>query len=189
MEAHTELVTKIALLESRLEPMEHDIAVRRALIELFAGTVTNVKNRFGPAIGRFVGSVLPMITKERYGKVRVSADLDISVFSRERNDYAFLEEISGGTRDQVLVCLRLALAQALLHARLGGDRRQFLFLDEPISSFDEERSLLFLRLVKEFSENFQQTFVTIHMVNTTPEAYAAVIQTHLEEDRLETDLA
>jgi len=189
MASHSELVTKVDLLESRLEPMEHDIAVRRALIELLAGTVTNVKNRFGPAVGRFVGSILPMITKERYGKVRVSADLDISVFSRERNDFTDLEELSGGTRDQVLVCLRLALAQAMLHSRRGGDRRQFLFLDEPISSFDEERSLLFLDLIKEFSENFQQTFVTIHMVNAVPRAWAAVVQTHAEEDRLDADLA
>ncbi|MHC5037366.1 MAG: AAA family ATPase [Planctomycetota bacterium] len=187
--AHRELVDKIEILETRMTPLEHDIAVRRALIELFNGTVTNVKNRFGPSIGKFVGSILRSITKERYGKVQVSADLDIAVFSRERNDFADLEEVSGGTRDQVLVCLRLALAQALLHARMGRDRNQFLFLDEPISSFDEERSLLFLDLVKGFSENFKQIFVTIHMVNTTPRAYQGIIHTSLEEDRLELDLA
>ncbi|MHC4598115.1 MAG: ATP-binding protein [Planctomycetota bacterium] len=189
LEAHEELVKKVDLLETRLGPMEHDLAVRRALVELFGETVTNVKNRFGPAIGRLVGRILPKITKERYGKVQVTADLDISVFSRERNDFAYLEEVSGGTRDQVLASLRLGLAQALLHARMGGDRRQFMFLDEPISSFDEERSLLFLDLVKNFSENFEQIFVTIHMVGSTPSAYEGIVQTSLEEDQLDIDLS
>jgi DNA repair exonuclease SbcCD ATPase subunit len=189
LEAHEELVSKIDILETRLGPMEHDLAVRRALVELFGETVTNVKNRFGPAIGRLVGRILPKITKERYGKVQISADLDVSVFSRERNDFAYLEEVSGGTRDQVLASLRLGLAQALLHARKGGDRRQFLFLDEPISSFDEERSLLFLDLVKNFSENFEQIFVTIHMVGSTPSAYEGIVQTSLEEDHLDVDLS
>ncbi|MHC4778606.1 MAG: AAA family ATPase [Planctomycetota bacterium] len=188
LEAHEELVKKIHVLETRLGPMEHDLAVRRALVDLFGETVTNVKNRFGPAIGQLVGSILPKITKERYGKVQISADLDITVFSRERNDYAFLEEVSGGTRDQVLACLRLGLAQALLHARVGGGRTQFLFLDEPVSSFDEERSLLFLDLVKNFSANFEQIFVTIHMVGSTPTAYEGIVQTSLEEDSLDIDL-
>ncbi|GEM_PF-2893085 len=188
LEKHRELEKKVELLSSRVGPLEHDIAVRRALIDLFAGTVTNVKNRFGPAIGRFVGTILPRVTRERYGKVQVSADLDISVFSRERNDYAGLEEISGGTRDQVLLCLRLALAQALLQARMGEDRKQFLFLDEPISSFDEERSLLFLELIKDFNDTFQQNFVTIHMVNAAPQAWKGVIHTSIEEDRLDVDL-
>jgi DNA repair exonuclease SbcCD ATPase subunit len=188
LKAHLELMEKVGVLEARLTPMEHDIAVRRALTDLFGGTVTNIKNRFGPAIGRVVSSILPLLTKERYGKVQISSDLDIAIFSRERNDFTVLEEVSGGTRDQVLVCLRLALAQSLLHTRKGEDRRQFLFLDEPISSFDEERSLLFLDLVKEFNASFQQIFVAIHMVKSTPQAYQGIIQTHLEEDRLDIDL-
>jgi len=189
LKVHEELRAKIALLEARLGPLEHDLAVRRALADLLAGTVAGVKGRFGPALGRFVGSILPTLTRDRYGKIQVSADLDVAVFSRERNDYVGFEEISGGTRDQVLLCLRLALAQALLQARMALDRRQFLFLDEPVSSFDEERSLRFLDLVKGFSANFQQIFVTLHMLSTAPDAYQGTIRTRIDSDVLEADLS
>jgi DNA repair exonuclease SbcCD ATPase subunit len=176
-------------LEAEVGPLEHDIAMRQTLLKLYQGTADNIKNRLGPEIGRFIGKTISRITRNRYGNAAVNEDLEIRIFSREKNGLITLDEVSGGTRDQVLLCLRLALSQALVRARMGIDRGQFLFLDEPVSSFDEVRSLSFLNLVREFSPNFQQVFVTLHIVGTAPKSYESIIRTTIEKDVLKMDLS
>ncbi len=172
-----QLKEKEQSLAKSLGPIEYDIDVRSALIELLSGTADNIKNRLGPEIGKFVGGALSEMTRGRYGDASVSEDLEIRIFSREKNGLISLDEVSGGTKDQVLLCLRLALAQALVRARMNADRIQFLFLDEPVSSFDEERCEAFLGLVGGFSPNLKQVFVTLHATNPAEGKYDRLIRT------------
>jgi DNA repair exonuclease SbcCD ATPase subunit len=188
-ERYKQLKAQQAGLVERMGPLEHDIEVHRILMDLLDGTVDNIRNRLGPEIGRFVGGTLSEITRQRYGNASVSEDLEVRIFSREKNGLITLDEVSGGTRDQVLLCLRLALSMALVRARMSSKRAQFLFLDEPVSSFDEERSLSFLNLIHRFSPTFEQVFVTLHIIGSAPESFQSIIRTKMDEDRISLSLA
>ena len=68
-----------------------------------------------------------------------------------------LEEISSGTQRQIMLALRLALAQALNQRTEGG--RQFIFLDEPFAFFDQERTRNTLRALPKLDERLSQIWI------------------------------
>lgn len=155
-----ELMIKIAGLENALAPMKREVAVRRELVKLYAETIDGMKARFGPNISRYIELLLPAITRNRYRKVQITTDLDIKVYSAERTDFVRLIDLSYGTSDQILLALRLGLAQALVHSRGITNGEQFMYLDEPLEAFDESRSQAFLNLMRTFDDNFAQIFVS-----------------------------
>ncbi|MBI4576539.1 MAG: AAA family ATPase [Planctomycetes bacterium] len=145
---------------ARLREAQQAVAVHVALVEAAAETVARVRGRFGPAVARFLKQILPRVTLGRYRNVQVGDDLRVRVFSPDRNAFVGLEELSGGTRDQVWLCVRLAFSEALLLTRgRQGVPAQFLFLDEPLNAFDPDRAQGFLELVRDLRRSFGQVFL------------------------------
>ena len=115
----------------------------RLLEKLFRGTIESVQSRLSPNLARFIGAILPEITERRYSRVRVSHDLEIEVYSPDKEGYIDFTSLSGGTADQLLICLRLAFASSLVQSTFHEDYEQFLCLDEPLHAFDSKRALTF----------------------------------------------
>ena len=154
-----DLERKMKELRHVLEPTRRKVAVHEEAIDQLDDLVEVMKARFGPGIARYIELVLPRLTEGRYERVKISADLEIRVYSRERGDYVRLSDLSLGTADQLLVALRLGLARALVASRgLAGGH--FLFLDEPLVSADEGREESFLNLLRTFDDEFAQIFVS-----------------------------
>jgi exonuclease SbcC len=59
------------------------------------------------------------------------------VYSSDKRNLLDLDEISSGTQRQILLALRLGLAQELVSRLVRDD--QFAFLDEPFAFFDSTR--------------------------------------------------
>ncbi|MEE2924812.1 MAG: SMC family ATPase [bacterium] len=137
----------------------------RLLEKLFRGTIESVQARLSPNLARFIGAILPEITEQRYGRVRVSHDLQIEVYSPDKEGYIDFTSLSGGTADQLLICLRLAFATSLVQSTFHENYEQFLCLDEPLHAFDSKRALTFLEMVMKFNPNFQQVFLITHNAN------------------------
>ena len=157
---YDELSVKIAGLENAMAPLNRDVAVRKELVKLYSETIDGMKSRFGPNLARYIELLLPRITRNRYRKVQITPELDIRVYSSDRRDFVRLIDLSFGTSDQILLALRLGLAQALVHSRGIRSGEQFMFLDEPLEAFDESRSQAFLQLLRTFDDNFSQIFVS-----------------------------
>lgn len=70
---------------------------------------------------------------------------------------------SGGARDQISLALRLAFALATLPGE-HNIRPGFLFLDEPLSSFDQSRTQALVELLTRglIRQSFQQIFLVSH---------------------------
>lgn len=154
-----ELERKIGELRRVLEPTLRKVAVHEEAIDQLGDLTEVMKARFGPGIARYIELVLPRLTEGRYERVKITPDLEIRVYSRERGDYIRLTDLSLGTADQLLVALRLGLARALVASRgLAGGH--FLFLDEPLVSADEGREQSFLNLLRTFDDEFAQIFVS-----------------------------
>jgi DNA repair exonuclease SbcCD ATPase subunit len=134
---------------------------QRELENLFTQTGLDIKKRLVPQIESYFGWILPKLTRGRYHKVKLGDDFDIQVFSDESGGYVDIETLSGGTVDQLLISLRLAFARAA--TAHSGSPKQFLFLDEPFSSFDESRRELFFKILETLVSNFQQIFLISHL--------------------------
>jgi DNA repair exonuclease SbcCD ATPase subunit len=177
-----ELTVKIAGLENALSPLSHDLKVREELLKLYDETTQGMKSRFGPNLARYIELILPRITQNRYRRVQLTPDLDIRVYSSERADYVRLIDLSFGTSDQILLALRLGLAQALVHSRGIRNGEQFMFLDEPLAAFDERRSHAFLKLMRSFDDNFAQIFIS--STRTINNDFEAIISLKVEQGEL-----
>ncbi len=125
-------------LQQRLAEQEHRLQVETLARELIHGAARQLSQRFNRAVRDAVGRILPGFTEGRYEYLQLDDELQVRVFSREKQDFLDFDEISSGTQRQILLALRLALARELVETAGAGE--QFLFLDEPFAFFDEERT-------------------------------------------------
>ena len=155
----SEVQKKLKELERNHATKYRDMQVYEILNDAFTRCQQEIRKRLVPNIEMYFSWILPKITNNRYQKVKVSEDFDIDVFSFEKNDFVNVSNLSGGTEDQLLLSLRLAFAKALTPEGI----QFFLFLDEPISSFDEQRRSSFLDFLKLLETSFQQIFLISHL--------------------------
>lgn len=121
-----------------------------------------------PATMEYMRRILPQLTRDRYH----DAELDPETFKirvwdeRAGQSGAWKEKniFSGGTKDQFSLALRLAFALATLPQERGTSPG-FIFLDEPLGSFDDERAnaLLYLLTEGEIGQAFDQIFLISHV--------------------------
>jgi DNA repair exonuclease SbcCD ATPase subunit len=186
---HREALARATALRGELKPLAHDIAVRELAWELLEETVTDVRRRMGPMLARFVAAVLPRVTGGRYRRVRVLPNLDLRVYSPDKNDFVPLVDLSAGAADQLLLVLRLAVSAALGRAKGLSDPRQFLFLDEPLASFDERRAASFLDILEELDAVFPQVMLVAHgPLAQLDGRFALVIPTDVDQRVLELEV-
>lgn len=148
---------RLVQLEGRLTDLQRHVRVRELGQELIDGTIRRIQSRFHPELRRFVGKVLPRITNGRYRHLQIDDELNVRVFSADKNDFVGLEEISNGTHRQLMLCLRLALSQALIASTTKAP--QFIFLDEPFAFFDQERTRWAFDMLRRISPQLSQIWL------------------------------
>ncbi|MCJ8347094.1 hypothetical protein MJH12_16250 [bacterium] len=169
--------------EEKLKLSAEEYKSKALLQELLKGTIDSLKSRLSPNLSRFIGYILPKITNQRYSRVKVSQDLEIDVYSPEKEGYVDFTALSGGTADQLLICLRLAFASSLIQSKFHPEYSQFLFMDEPMYSFDATRSKEFLAHMMDFNPNLCQVFMITHKRDLASN-FDCLIETSLEVNSL-----
>jgi exonuclease SbcC len=116
----------------------------------------------------YMRRILPQLTRDRYH----DAELDPETYrirvwderAGQSGAWKAKDIFSGGTKDQFSLALRLAFALATLPQERG-TAPGFIFLDEPLGSFDEERAgaLLYLLTEGEIGRAFDQIFLISHV--------------------------
>jgi len=144
-------------LQARIEDLRKDIAVRKLGCELIEGACRRIYGRFHRELRRFVSRILPHLTEDRYEQLEVDDDLRVRVFCKEKNDFVGLAEISNGTHRQLMLCVRLALSQALIAS--SSKAAQFIFFDEPFAFFDEQRMAKAIDVLGRISPQIKQVWL------------------------------
>ncbi len=130
-----------------------DIAIM-TLTESFA----DMRRSFGSLLEAESSSVFSGLTGGAYSSVDISKDLSIKV-NRDglvgSRDWQFL---SAGTTDQAYLSLRLALA------KLMEDEKDTLplFMDDPLTQYDDKRAETALGYLKTYSDTHQLIIFTCH---------------------------
>jgi len=151
------LEEKNSELEASGAEIREAIDVRLLARRLIEEAIHTVRSKIGPSLTRFVKSILPRLTSGRYRDVRVEDDLEIKVFSSEKNDFLSRHELSGGTNEALMLALRLAISHCFVSSRIR--QEQFVFLDESFQMMDPEKVALTLRLLPLLSPDLEQFFV------------------------------
>jgi exonuclease SbcC len=117
--------------------------------------------------------LLPLLTAGRYRYAELTADYRLQVWDERKHGYVEKNLYSGGTQDQFSLALRLGFALAALPRELGTSPG-FLFLDEPLSSFDHDRTAALIDLLThgQIATFFQQVFLISHSQAFDPSRFS-----------------
>ncbi|MBM3128531.1 MAG: SMC family ATPase [Chloroflexi bacterium] len=179
----TQLERELGLVNVALDPAacraEWEANVRAAFVrergvEIASLARKRIVQKVLPATMDYLRRLLPALTRDRYHDAQLDPETyKIQVWDERASPStgaqgggAFKEKniFSGGTKDQFSLALRLAFALATLPQERGA-APSFIFLDEPLGSFDDERAdaLIYLLTEGEIARAFDQIFLISHV--------------------------
>ncbi|MBF0629503.1 MAG: AAA family ATPase [Magnetococcales bacterium] len=162
----------------------HGIDVRMLAQQLIQGASQEIAIGFSIELRRLIAKTAPLFTRGRYQHLRIDENLNLSAFSPVKNDFVDFSETSRGLRRQLMLSLRLALAQALT-ARANA-RSQFLILDEPFVHYDHDRFRESFHALGNISDVIQQIFVVNQSFDADLiESAACHLHCNIDQDVLE----
>jgi len=153
--------------ESELAALQRSHAVREKGRLIVETARRRMVEKILPSTMEHMRQLLPTLTMQRYYDAELTDEYRIRVWDERAGDKGGWKEkniFSGGTKDQFSLALRLAFALATLPAERGA-APSFIFLDEPLGSFDDERAraLLYLLTEGEIARSFDQIFLISHV--------------------------
>lgn len=153
-----------AVEEAAWREAERAMAVRERAAAIVAQAGRNVVQRVMPSTIEHMRRLLPALTDGRYFDADLTEDHRIKVLDERAGDWKQKNIFSGGTKDQFSLALRLAFALATLPEERGS-APSFLFLDEPLGAFDDNRAraLVDLLTTGEVADSFDQIFLISHV--------------------------
>jgi DNA repair protein SbcC/Rad50 len=147
---------RAACTAARDRGLQQIAALHRAK-ELIESATRSIHRDLAPRLANSVAERLALLTEGRYTAVNVdTAHFEVSLLGRDRPDLVPLHVVSHGTRDQVSLLLRLALAEVLS----GAGEDVPLLLDEPLLSADPQRRATALRFLWNLSATNQVVLST-----------------------------
>jgi exonuclease SbcC len=179
-----DLHSEIASLQSTSDELSAQLDQWDKAIELLAGASKHFSSKFNRDIRDLMARNLPVFTQGRYEHLQVQPGLGVRVFSNDKHDFLDMDEISSGTQRQIMLALRLAMAQKLMGQTVKG--RQFTFLDEPFAFFDEERTRHALQALDELSDAISQIWI---VSQTFPDGHKFATEINCSREQRKLSLA
>lgn len=150
--------------EMGLRGLEEECLIHENAIEVVTHARNSIMRKVLPVTEANMTKFLPILTADNYKDAKINKDsYQIEVYDDVAGDYRPKSVFSGGAKDQFSLALRLSFAMATLPQERGAVPG-FIFLDEPIGSFDSNRKAALIELLTrgEIAENFDQVFVISH---------------------------
>jgi exonuclease SbcC len=159
--------------ERALADLQLDHAARRRAQEIVSLTRQRMIEKVLPDTIANMCLLLPLLTAGRYRHAELTPDYRLQVWDERKRGYVEKTLYSGGTQDQFSLALRLGFALAALPRELGTSPG-FLFLDEPLSSFDRDRTAALIELLTrgQITTFFQQVFLISHSQAFDPDQFS-----------------
>ncbi|HEU5347189.1 MAG TPA: AAA family ATPase, partial [Ktedonobacterales bacterium] len=165
------------------DTFDQELRQRRLASEMADEVFKRVVKKVLPQTEIHMRALLPDLTDGRYRDVKLfsdddnAADMQIQIWDEQAGRFVGKHLFSGGTRDQCSLALRLAFALATLPEELGA-MPGFIFLDEPLSSFDDRRSqaLVDVLTTGPIARQFPQVFLISHSQSFDPGAFTCSLR-------------
>jgi DNA repair exonuclease SbcCD ATPase subunit len=156
----------------RMEQQERSYQTKKRGNQMVKTVNERLMRKMLPRTEYYMQQILPLLTNGRYHDVRLTTEREevtnsggtlLRVWDPAAGDYLPKTALSGGAADQLSLALRLAFAIAVLPRELT-TAPGFLALDEPLSSFDRERTKSLVDVVtgESIARNFEQVILISH---------------------------
>ncbi len=157
---------------AQVAELQHTIRVKEVALDMIEVARKRMIAKVLPTTRANLNLLLPLLTLDRYRDCEITEDYKLRIWDTEARRYVAKNIFSGGTRDQFSLALRLAFALATLPEQLG-TTPGFIFLDEPLSSFDGPRSEALVNLLTrgQIHASFPQIFVISHAITFDRRAF------------------
>jgi exonuclease SbcC len=158
--------------EKEVNELTNALKIRKLAEQILINARNNMVAKVLPNTIRNMQRILPLLTCDRYHDADITEDYKIKVWDERAMRWCAKNIFSGGTKDQFSLALRVAFAIATLPEEKG-IAPSFIFLDEPLSSFDVERAqaLIYLLTQGEIMDAFDQIFVISHSQILNPSLF------------------
>lgn len=151
VEKREELIDELEQLKIKKEKNKKQINADKTAHNIISAVYNELKEKFVPELEKRAETLLNRITQGRYTDIEVKKDnLDLLIHAPEKDTPVNIEVLSQGTRDQLYLCLRIALSELLT----GGKNPPLLF-DEAFYTFDEDRLKETLHVLQEIASTTQ----------------------------------
>ncbi len=156
-----------------LREAQKALDVKRRAERIVKTTRQSIVDRVMPMTLHNVRYLLPALTMGRYQDLEWQGEADsLLIFDSRAGAFQKKRVFSGGAKDQISLALRLGFALATLPT--GKTTRPYwLFLDEPLSSFDRERTRALVDLLTRGTvrQHFHQVFLVSHSESFDPKLF------------------
>ena len=146
----------LAALARREHELEVEYGGWKLLLDTLAEAEREDATHLGDALVKPVSERMAALTNGRYSEVGIGPQLDATGIRLGEAERSF-DDVSVGTREQVALLLRLAIAEAL---------GSFVILDDHLTQSDPRRMAWIRGLLSEAAQNIQVVVMTCH-----PDAY------------------
>ncbi len=128
--------------------------------EVMADFKKSLMQRIRPTLSRFSSTLLREITEGKYPVIDFGENYEISVL--DGNEFYPINRFSGGEKDLINLCIRLAISRAVSHFS-GASEMNTIILDEVFGSQDADRKRNILKTLNALQKDFSQIVVISHM--------------------------
>lgn len=144
----------------RSKNMIEEFDNKKKAIELAKSTIEelskDIHNQFAPHINEKVGNMIGKITNGKYSGVKIDNKLNISVVDPKIGEVVNIENLSGGTIDQLYFSLRFGIINSMSEAKLP------LILDDCFIQYDNNRLKNILNLLVGIKDTRQIILFSCH---------------------------
>ncbi len=168
--------TEIFQIKETIDQLEKRYKALEIAVDVFKNVIEKRKSDFTPKVNEKVNHFLGILTDGKYQEARVSQEYQLRLIPDKTHLYQ-AEFFSTGTYEQIYFALRLSLATLL------GSGTEPLFLDDFLTSYDDERAEQAVNLLVELAKNHQVFFFTCHQRDVENAKKRDVMIRYLEEDR------
>jgi exonuclease SbcC len=151
-----EIEEEISFYEEKTAFFKNKIKVAEIAAEKIRKISDSIKGDFMPLLRSSISDNFSYLTGGKYKSVDIDENMNITVMSEEEKDRKIeLENLSGGTLDQLYFSLRIALSNIL-----SGNQNIPLILDDSFIQYDSKRLRKSLEMLSRESERRQVILFT-----------------------------
>ena len=154
---------RITRLAARADCRGRDADQLDLMVREFNAFEKYVAGHYGPILAETTSQLVGQVTDGRYNRVEFDESYGIEIFDGDDEKFP-LATFSGGERDAIALCARLALSQMI--GAQAASPPGFLVLDEVFGSLDRDRRARLLDLLGSLAgtfNQFHQLFVISHV--------------------------
>ena len=156
-------ISKLVVIDEsidRLEKYLSDADKQKEALNLAKSTIEDISkdihSQFAPMINEKVGNIIEDITGGKYTSVKIDNSLEIGVINPDTQEIINIENLSGGTIDQLYFALRFGIVDSINNEGLP------LILDDCFIQYDDSRLKNIIEFLYKKSKERQIILFTCH---------------------------